>query len=461
MSEPSPAAASYASRLEEQLWRGERLRFVAAMVLLLTAAALTALRDLIRPTGWGFLPATLSFLLILAGLESAWYWLLGRARRRSSRAVSVLVLVGAALEANFATAGILILTDNPAVGPFRALSAPMVAFYFMFLTLASIRMRPWVCVVSGAAASGGYLAVTLHTYARYTRPLDASPLDFSNHLTMAVVLLVAGLLASIVAGVIRRSVSAAIASYLQEQKLKADLAVARKIQSSLLPSQPPAVAGFEVAGRTDPADETGGDYYDWLPHPGGGAVVTLADVTGHGIGPALLAANLHAYVHAIFSGDGSLPAWMSRLNAYLAADLKDGNFATFAAALLRPSSGSVEFLSAGHGPILVYRAAARGVLSQGSHGLPLGVLDDAEFRDVTRLELAPGDMLILLTDGFIEQTSRTGEAYGIDRLKDSVLRAASRRAEEIVASLFADVQAFAAGVAQADDLTVTLIRRSG
>ena len=452
--------SDFTVQLRSRLWAAERFRTFIAIALLIGIATLTVARDLFSSIyDWHWLLATLLFLLILAGAELGWLFLLEKARRRSGQPLTFLVVTGAVVEANFPTAGIILLTANPSVGPFRALATPMVTLYFLFIILASLRMRPGVCIASGAAASGGYLAVTLSTHALFAGQVPVASYGLSFSITTAVTLLVAGLLAALVSRQVLGSVSGAIASSLAQQKMEQDLSVARTIQQGLLPSAPPQAEGFDVAGQADPADQTGGDSYDWLSLPGGRTVVTLADVTGHGIGPALLAANLHAYVKAIFSGEGPLLDWMTRLNRHMAEDLREGRFVTFAAAVLHSLDGTVEVLSAGHGPILLYRSADGGVSELAAHGPPLGVLEEAEFQAPSRLQMRAGDLLAFITDGFFEQVNAAGEPFGIDRLKESVARHARGDAKGVVAGLYEDVRGFSAGTPQADDLTVTVIRR--
>ena len=124
---------------------------------------------------------------------------------------------------------------------------------------------------------------------------------------------IGGFVASAVAGEIRKQVDAALReaeTRLQVDRLEHDLALARSIQQSLLPSSMPQVEGFEIAAWNQPADQTGGDYYDWQLLPDGKVVVALADVTGQGIGPALLAAGCRAYARASFKAGNGLQAAM-------------------------------------------------------------------------------------------------------------------------------------------------------
>jgi len=321
-------------------------------------------------------------------------------------------------------------------------------------------MRPGLCVVSGVAASGGYLAVMGATYALYPDRASASPFGLPIFATTAAIVLLAGALAALVSALILRSISQAIESSLKRQKLEEDMAVARRIQQGLLPSAPPHAPGFEVAGSTRPAEETGGDYFDWMSAADGRTALTLADVTGHGIGPALLAANLHAYVHSVLAAGGELGDWVARLNRHMVRDLSEGRFVTLAMALLGPGDGSAEVLSAGHGPTLVYRAATGEVAELGAQGPPLGVVDEARFEPPSRLQMQDGDVLVLMTDGFFEQTDAAREVYGVPRVVRSLVRHAARGAEGIIAGLHEDIGAFSSGARQADDLTLVVVRRT-
>jgi serine phosphatase RsbU (regulator of sigma subunit) len=121
-----------------------------------------------------------------------------------------------------------------------------------------------------------------------------------------------------------------------------------------LPKVRPQIRGFEVAGWNQPADDTGGDFYDWKKLPDGRWVVILADVTGHGIGPAILASVCRAYSRATFNVRESLERMLKNINLSFAEDLTPERFATFVAAVCQEGSDQLELLSAGHAPILVY-----------------------------------------------------------------------------------------------------------
>ncbi|MFN9972742.1 MAG: PP2C family protein-serine/threonine phosphatase, partial [Phycisphaerae bacterium] len=164
------------------------------------------------------------------------------------------------------------------------------------------------------------------------------------------------------------------------ESLRHDLDIAKKIQEGLFPKTPPETPGYDIAGWSKPADQTGGDYYDWIALPNGRLAVMLGDVTGHGIGPALLMAICRAYTRATFPSQMELQEAMRRLNALLSEDVGEGRFITFAVAVLDPATGEVEVLSAGHGPILLRRTPGGtcSLAETEGTGLPLGIMPEED-----------------------------------------------------------------------------------
>lgn len=235
--------------------------------------------------------------------------------------------------------------------------------------------------------------------------------------------------------------------------------VARSIQLGLLPESEPELAEYDVAGQTWPADQTGGDYYDWLPLSDGRWVFIIADVTGHGIGPALVTANCHAYVHAVFGSGGDLSDWVSQINSFLENDLDSGRFVTFLAAVLSQDSGLVSVLSAGHGPTLLYRSSTDSIEELPTQGPPLGIIAECKYGSPVIISLNPGDCLVLVTDGFIEWTDPQNEQFGVDRLEEALLRHGNLASAQIIDHLRDDVLTFAKGTSQKDDLTAVVIKR--
>jgi phosphoserine phosphatase RsbU/P len=247
--------------------------------------------------------------------------------------------------------------------------------------------------------------------------------------------------------------------YAVKQRIERDLNIAREIQQGLLPKAPPDLPGFEIAGWNRSADETGGDCFDWLRLPGGHLAISIGDATGHGIGPALVAAEARALLRGTLMQSRDLARVVPQINDLLGEDLREGTFVTAFIGLLDPVKSSVEYVSAGHGPLLVYTAADDAFTEIPTHGLPLGLMPEVEFDPPTHVPLAPGDMLLLFTDGFFEWSRPDGEQFGTDRLTDIVRRHRDLPVADLIALVYAAVVEFSEGTKQADDCTAVIVKR--
>ena len=247
--------------------------------------------------------------------------------------------------------------------------------------------------------------------------------------------------------------------YADKQRIQRELNIARSIQQGLLPREQPTVAGYDIAGWNQPADETGGDSFDFLPLNDGNLAIALADATGHGIGAALIMAETRALFRATVRQTTDLPRVMTEINDLLCIDLPDGKFNTAFFGFLDPRQNTVRFLSAGQGPILVYAAATGEVSELETHGLPLGLMPEAEYDATTLLQLAPGDMLVLLTDGFYEWDRPDGEQFGTERIADLIRQHHHLPTAEFIQVIYRSVVEFSAGTRQGDDLTAVIVRR--
>jgi serine phosphatase RsbU (regulator of sigma subunit) len=274
---------------------------------------------------------------------------------------------------------------------------------------------------------------------------------------------VVGIIAAVVAREFRAQVEAALReaeTRRQMEYLQHDLEVARSIQQSLLPHSMPQVSGWDIAAWNQPADQTGGDYYDWQPLPNGKFVTALADVTGHGIGPALLASVCRAYARTNFRNQDSFLKAMEEINSAVAADVREGRFITFVAAIFGPDSPTVELLSAGHAPLFLYTLKNDRFDLMEAHGLPLGISEAFLSDPPHSLELDSGDLLLLATDGFFEWENAREEQFGHERLAQTIRATREKSAAEIIASLHQEVLRFAGGTKQMDDLTAIVLKRA-
>ena len=273
--------------------------------------------------------------------------------------------------------------------PYAALVAPVVLIYFLFISLSTLRLSPTLARLSGMCSAAGYSAVVIYVFARYPTPdLGAGLYPIEFYVGNIVVILVAGFVAGEVARQIRGHVSVALREAREVERIRGELETARTIQQALLPKEAPRLAGYDVAGWNQPADQTGGDYFGWQALPDGRVAFTLADVTGHGIGAALIAATCHAYTRAGMAEQSDLGAIVSHLNRLLCDDLPPGKLVTFVAAALEPADGRLDLLSAGHGPLLLYTAADDRVQSFDAHGIPFGIIPTMPYGPPQKIRLA-------------------------------------------------------------------------
>lgn len=444
--------------------RSERLRIFAvlgfvAIFVVVTTVRVFLVRTAAENTSWVW-----SYVLasIIVGYE---VWTL--------RKVDLALRVEASLPARFWILSTILETSIPALALafltsqqieilYRPLASPAVLVFFIFIILSTLRLSPWISVLSGTIASATYLCAALYLGWRPRVPGTAAPVAQTTVTLNAITLFIGGIVAGAVAQQIRRHVQAALREAETKRKLEVlehDLQVARSIQQSLLPRQQPQLDGFDIAGWNQPADDTGGDYFDWKTMPDGKLIVSLADVTGHGIGPALLAAVCHAYARSNFGVTQDLPAALEQIHQALSADLTPGRFVTFVATSCRPGSPDIEILSAGHGPILVYSSSDDRFTQLNAHALPLGLLPTFSSDPPSRFRLHPGDMVLLATDGFFEWENNLGEDFGVQRTEESLRASRNRAPSEIIAKLYEAVKVFSAGSKQQDDLTAVIIKR--
>ena len=449
---------------EDAELRSERLRIFAVLgfigiFIIVTTVRVFVVRTAAEPTSsvWSYLLAS-----IIIGYE---LWTLRKVDSTLKAEVSLpsrFWILSTILETSIPAWALAFLTSQQVEVLYRPLASPAVLVFFIFIILSTLRLSPWIAVSSGIVASLTYLCAALYLGWRPPVPGTAAPVAQSAVTLNAITLLIGGIVAGAVAGQIRRHVQAALREAETKQKLEIlehDLQVARSIQQSLLPRDQPQIDGFNIAGWNQSADDTGGDYFDWKTMPDGKLVVSLADVTGHGVGPALLAAVCHAYARSNFSVTQDLPAALEHIHQALSADLTPGRFVTFVATSCRPGSPDIEILSAGHSPILVYSRSDDRFTQLNAHALPLGLLPTFTSDPPSCMQLHPGDMVLLATDGFFEWENNLGEDFGVQRTEESLRASRNRAPSEIIAKLYEAVKVFSAGSKQQDDLTAVIIKR--
>jgi len=245
-------------------------------------------------------------------------------------------------------------------------------------------------------------------------------------------------------------------------RIREELAHARRTQHNFLPDlqRMPLPASLEWAAHFAPEAEVGGDYYDAAKLPGNRAAMLLCDVSGHGMGAALIATLVKSAFLAWTDEAKALDDFIRQANSNLCRFTPEGAFAAVIACEYDAREGTLRYVNSGHTPrpVLVPADPARPpVLLSGRGSMILGVLADIQIELAT-VELAPGDSIFLITDGLTEAMNAGRELLGIDRLLRVIAANRQRGLQEIVDALSAEVDRFAAGVESTDDKTVLAMR---
>jgi phosphoserine phosphatase RsbU/P len=252
-----------------------------------------------------------------------------------------------------------------------------------------------------------------------------------------------------------------IADLRDRLRLRHSLGIAMEVQQRLLPSGPPQVRGLDVAGHSTYCDETGGDYYDFLvldKATSDAVLVVLGDVMGHGVAAALVMAGVRSVLRDRATAAGDLAELMSRLNRLISADHGGDRFMTMHLSVIDAKTRSMRWVSAGHDPVIVYDPATVAFSEVGEGDLPLGVMDDAEYREQTCAPLQPGQVLFIGTDGVWELPDAKGDQFGKDRLREIIRETAALKADEIAAAVRERLTAFRGDTKSVDDVTFVIVK---
>jgi sigma-B regulation protein RsbU (phosphoserine phosphatase) len=244
--------------------------------------------------------------------------------------------------------------------------------------------------------------------------------------------------------------------------MKRDLQIAREIQTWLLPGVPPQIPGLAIAYATRPANTVAGDYYDVFPRPGRSqednrVVLAVADVAGKSIPAAMLMATFQASLKTLSTAQVALPELASNMNRYACSNSQGGlRFTTAFLAEYDPVRRTVGYINAGHNNPILRRANGQ-IERLDVGGLPFGILPDAKYDSAT-VTLAPGDWLIIFTDGLVEAENARQEDYGETRLLTAIEAGKSVEPQEMLKRLMAEVDLFVGNTPQHDDVTCMLLK---
>jgi phosphoserine phosphatase len=245
---------------------------------------------------------------------------------------------------------------------------------------------------------------------------------------------------------------------IEGEKMRQALEMARIVQMSTLPASMPALPGYDVYGTFKPAELTGGDMFD-LATLDQGLLVVLGDATGHGIAPALSVTQMQAMLRMAFRLGADLETAFKEVNNQLADTLASDRFITAFVGMLDANAHLLRFHSGGQGPILHFQAALGTCARHKPTSFPLGAMRLSALRSMVTLQMQPGDILLLLSDGIYEYHDAGGEQFGEARVEEIVRSHHGESMAQLSAILLDAIQTFAAGAPQEDDITVVLVKR--
>ncbi|MCS7062092.1 MAG: SpoIIE family protein phosphatase [Anaerolineae bacterium] len=244
---------------------------------------------------------------------------------------------------------------------------------------------------------------------------------------------------------------------LERQRLEQELSLAREIQTSFLPKEAPRVAGWGLAADWQAARQVGGDFYDFVALPDGRYGLVIADVADKGVPAALFMALSRTLMRAVaFTGRTPAEA-LRRVNQFILSDARSDLFVTVFYAIWNPANGEVVYANAGHNPPVLARANGEIDLLPG-RGVALGVIEEIELESHS-VDIGPGDVLLLYTDGVTDALNETDEAFGMERLKQTLVSARHLSAGEIVKAIMSAVEQFACCEGAFDDETILVLKR--
>jgi len=243
------------------------------------------------------------------------------------------------------------------------------------------------------------------------------------------------------------------------EEREVEMRLAREIQQKLYPSEPPQVEGMEIAGAAHPADETGGDYFDFIPMGDGCIGIAIGDVSGHGFGSALLMAETRAYLRSLARTISDVGEILGLVNQFLNADTgEEGLFVTLMLARVDTKRRSFVYASAGHTPGYLLDEAGSVKKELSATGLPLGPFPEGVYQTSPEIHLSAGDLIVMITDGLTETQDREGNFFGEKRVLQLVAAQRKMKSASMVNNLFAVAEDHASGHPQLDDITAVICK---
>jgi len=243
------------------------------------------------------------------------------------------------------------------------------------------------------------------------------------------------------------------------QQVREEVRLAAKIQRELLPKSTPRIQGYEIAGRSIPAEAVGGDYFDFIPHDENRIAVCLGDVSGKGLPASLLMANLQATLRGQSSGECSAKECLSRSNTLLYRSTSSDKFVTLFYGVLDTVNHRLIYSNAGHDNPFVFNSDGEFKRLK-TGGIVLGIMEKFPFEEET-IEIKFGDVLVVYSDGIAEAMNGKDDMFGEERLAEVLKNILMESAEQIIDAVIGSVKKFTGSTPQSDDVTIVVVKRTG
>ena len=250
-------------------------------------------------------------------------------------------------------------------------------------------------------------------------------------------------------------------SSIEKERQDREIKVAQDIQRALLPANSDLhVGSFRIAGCNELCEDASGDYYDFVELEDGRIVIAVGDVSGHGLGSALVMASARAFLRAFSKTVPELAHGMTMMNDFLSLDMTNGKFMSLFVGILDPKSSTLTWSSAGHNPPVHYRAKSKDMVLLDATCPVLGVIRGVPFDCGAAITIEKGDVLLLYTDGATEAPSPTGEQFGEARLQEVVRAAADKDVQGVLKDVSDAIKVWTGGAPNRDDVTLLAVQTS-
>ena len=389
-----------------------------------------------------YLHTTLTYFMVVMG-ASAWRELTqGKVRR----ILNAIIAIGTLLA--LGGIGIFLRTgEEYALAIYNQLLATMALLILLAVIIVPSLSRKYLILQDRGVLAIGSLVFALEAfYANVARPLGQQVSSTWGDLSFGIFLLSLGYVAMQRVDTNERRL----------QSIEAELAIARQLQFSILPTATPEISNLRIAAAYEPMTAVAGDFYEYLPVGDQRAGFLIADVSGHGVPAALIASMIKMAVQSVAAYAHDPSELMRRLRDVLSVQLQ-GQFVSAAYLWIDTESHTARYSAAGHPPLFFWRAADCSLVCIESNGLLLGVPIDSVFP-TRELSFVSGDRFLLYTDGFSEPENAAAEAFGDDRVQQILRENSSKPAAELSLLLLSELRAWQpASTPQQDDITFLVI----